>query len=126
MTYINTNLTFFQKLVIFLIFVGFLTASFFLAIALLPLFLVLGLYAWYRFYKFKKDIEEARQKAYGNFGENAEQFTRIQYFTQEDFGQNQQQNFNSQEQNFNNNSKQEDVYDISPENYTVEEKEKKN
>ncbi len=114
MIYIQTpQMTLLQKVIFLILLVAFLIGAFFLTMAFLPFILVFVAYLYYKFYKFKKRVQEAQENIY-NSAEYQANYNNFQnnYLHSEQFSE-QKTEYKAQNA---------DVYDISPEDYTVEEK----
>ncbi len=128
-----------MQTVIFLVILGgLLFVGFYLFVALLPIILIFIAYIWYKYRKTMKAFREAQANGTYNqnfdgqspFGSSGIRFIRINngQFSEQDFSQeeNQSRIHEHTVQNDNADKKQENavVYDISPEDYSIEEKKK--
>lgn len=107
------QMTLLQKVVLFIVLAAFLVGAFFLTMAFLPVIIVFIIYLYYKFYKFKKRVQEAQENLY-NSAEYQGEYTNFQnnYLHSEQFNEEQSEY----------KPKNEDVYDISPDDYTIEDK----
>ncbi len=117
-----------QTILFIVILIAMLVAGFYLFIALLPFILILGIYLWYKMRKNMKQFQE-QMNAQGATTQNPYQARTVRYIYTTN--NTQPTGANSQEQASQNSSIGHDeqrnndnavIYDISPEDYTVEEK----
>ncbi len=112
-----------QTILLIIILVGLLVAGFYLFIALFPLIVALVLYIWYRVRKKMKEFEKARAQYQENpYENNFQQFRSVHYtYTDNENNQSSSSDTSNPEQGT---TKEHDpvIYDITPENYSVEEK----
>ncbi len=111
-----------QSIILSIIAIVILVLFFMLAMTLLPFILMVGVYFWYRARKKMQNIREYGVNGTNDMGDAFYQQETYRYInTEERNTESTQLRYNTSSRQ-NNKDEQAIIYDISPENYTVEEK----
>ncbi len=111
MIYIQASqTTFLQKVIFFIILAAFLVGAFFVTMALLPLIVVIIVYLWFKYRNMAKQMRQAQEDMFNRAESGDYSQFQTNYLHTEQY------------QDTKASQGQEDVYDIAPEDYTIEDK----